>query len=106
MGRPVRHTAAAARTTGQLVNQHTGDVIGSVVGTKKYIYDIFGDTVNTAARFEGLSEPMSINVSRQVVDRIDPSFTYQHRGKIPVKGKGELDMYFIDWKVTEKAADV
>lgn len=45
---------------------HTGRVVGGIVGIEKYIYDIFGDTVNTAARMEQLSEPMCINVSEEV----------------------------------------
>jgi class 3 adenylate cyclase len=74
---------------------HTGNVIGSVVGIKKYIYDIFGDTVNTASRLENLSEPMKINISTEVMMELNDSYTYEDRGIIEVKGKHNMKMYFV-----------
>jgi class 3 adenylate cyclase len=75
---------------------HTGNVIGSVVGIKKYIYDVFGDTVNTASRLENLSEPMKINISMDVMKALSDSYTYEDRGIIEVKGKHDMQMYFIN----------
>jgi len=74
---------------------HTGRVIGSVVGIKKYIYDIFGDTVNTASRLENLSEPMKINISRDVLNELGGSYNFEDRGLIKVKGKNEMQMFFV-----------
>ena len=74
---------------------HTGHVIGSVVGIKKYIYDVFGDTVNTAARLEGLSMPMRINISHDVKENLSDSYNFEDRGLIDVKGKQAMQMFFI-----------
>ncbi|WP_294507616.1 adenylate/guanylate cyclase domain-containing protein [uncultured Victivallis sp.] len=75
---------------------HTGRVVGGIVGTEKYIYDIFGDTVNTAARMEQLSEPMRINVSQAVRDTAPETFRFLERPAQEVKGKGMMKMYFLD----------
>ncbi len=75
---------------------HTGHVIGSVVGTKKYIYDVFGDTVNTASRLQTHSIPMRINVSADVRDKIKDAYAFENRGKIPIKGKKEMEMFFVN----------
>ncbi len=75
---------------------HTGKVVGGVVGVKKYIYDVFGDTINTASRMESNSEPMRINLSETTYQIIKDKFKVIERGSIPVKGKGEMKMYFID----------
>jgi adenylate cyclase len=74
---------------------HTGPVIGSVVGIKKYIYDIFGDTVNTASRLESLSEPMKINISLDVMKELSDSYLFEDRGVLAVKGKNEMKMFFV-----------
>jgi len=76
---------------------HTGQAIGSVVGTKKYIYDVFGDTVNTASRLQTCSKPMKINVSREVVDQLGAYYPVETRGIVQVKGKKAMEMFFVDW---------
>lgn len=75
---------------------HTGRVVGGIVGREKYIYDIFGDTVNTAARMEQLSEPMRINVSQEVRDAAPEGCRFIERPPCEVKGKGRMRMYFLD----------
>ena len=75
---------------------HTGKVIGGVVGIKKYIYDVFGDTINTASRMETHSVPMKINISETTYHQIKDKFKVIERGLIPVKGKGSMKMYFIN----------
>lgn len=75
---------------------HSGPVVAGIVGVKKYAYDIWGDTVNTAARMEQNSEGGKINISGATFELVKGYFSFQHRGKINVKNKGEVDMYFIN----------
>jgi class 3 adenylate cyclase len=77
---------------------HTGPVIAGVVGIKKYQYDIWGDTVNTAARMESSGAPGKINISESTYALVkdDPDFIFEARGKIEAKGKGEIEMYFVN----------
>ena len=77
---------------------HSGDVVGSVVGVKKYIFDIFGDTVNTASRMETNSEPMKINVSESTRNLVKDEFVFTERPSIMVKGKGKMNMFFVEGK--------
>lgn len=74
---------------------HSGAVTTGVVGKRKYTYDIFGDTVNIAARVESASESGRICVSAYTHDLIKHEFSCTYRGKINAKGKGDLDMYFV-----------
>jgi hypothetical protein len=80
---------------------HTGTVVAGVVGQKKLSYDIWGDTVNTASRMESSGEAGKINISGTTYEFVKDFFICEHRGKMPVKYKGELDMYFIDGIVPE-----
>jgi adenylate cyclase len=75
---------------------HTGTVVAGVVGQKKLSYDIWGDTVNTASRMESSGEAGKINISGTTFEFVKDFFICEHRGKMPVKYKGELDMYFVD----------
>ncbi len=77
---------------------NTGPVVSGVVGTKKFVYDIWGDTVNIAARMESNSEPGRINISENTFQQISHVFKCTSRGKIDVKNKGMMDMYFVDGK--------
>ena len=75
---------------------HTGAVVAGVVGVKKFAYDIWGDTVNTAARVEANSEPGKVNISETTYNLIKYAFQCTHRGKVEAKNKGLLDMYFVE----------
>lgn len=75
---------------------HTGTVIAGVVGSKKLQYDIWGDTVNIAARMEQNSEPSRVNISEETCKLVKEKFKMIYRGKIEAKNKGELDMYFAE----------
>ena len=69
---------------------HTGKVVGGVVGIKKYIYDVFGDTINTTSRMESNSNPMKINISESTYQLVKNKFDFIEREPIEVKGKGKL----------------
>ena len=74
---------------------HSGRVVGGVVGIKKYIYDVFGDTINTACRMEQNSEPMKINLSEVTYGLVKDNYELSERGELEVKGKGMMKMYFV-----------
>lgn len=76
---------------------HTGPVIAGIVGVKKFQYDIWGDTVNTASRIESLGEAEKVNISSSTYTLLkdDPDLMFESRGKIEAKGKGEIEMYFV-----------
>ena len=78
------------------VGIHTGTIVAGVVGKKKFSYDRCGDTINTASRMESASEAGKINISSSTYNLVKNDFSCFPRGKIFAKGKGELEMYFIE----------
>ncbi|MCB0760861.1 MAG: hypothetical protein KDC12_05010 [Flavobacteriales bacterium] len=78
---------------------HSGPLIAGVVGEKKFAYDIWGDTVNTAARMESSGEAGKLNISQGTYELIRSKFSCTARGKISAKNKGEMEMYFVDGKL-------
>ena len=70
-------------------------MVAGVVGSHKFAYDIWGDTVNTAARLEESGEPGKINISATTYQHVRDRFDCTFRGKLAAKNKGEVEMYFV-----------
>jgi len=85
-----------AKTFDIRIGIHSGSVVAGIVGVKKFAYDIWGDTVNTAARMEQNSAPGKINISQTTYELVKDKFDCTYRGQIAAKNKGELSMYFIE----------
>ena len=75
---------------------HSGDVVAGIVGVKKFAYDIWGDTVNTAALMEQSGVPGKINISQSTYDLVKGSFDCTYRGEIAAKNKGNLRMFLAE----------
>jgi class 3 adenylate cyclase/Tfp pilus assembly protein PilF len=78
------------------VGIHTGPVAAGIVGVKKFQYDIWGDTVNTAARMENSGEVGKVNISETTYELVKDQFACTSRGEVEVKGKGLMKMYFAE----------
>jgi len=78
------------------IGLHTGAVVAGIVGSKKWQYDIWGDTVNIASRMESKSMPGRINLSETTYQQIKDEFPCEYRGEIEVKNRGTLKMYFAN----------
>ena len=77
------------------VGMHVGPGIGGVIGLKKFIYDVWGDTVNTASRMESHGEPGRIQVTAATAERLRSGFRLERRGEIDIKGKGRSETYYL-----------
>ncbi len=77
------------------IGLHTGPVVAGVVGVNKFAYDIWGDTVNIAARMEANSLEGHVNISEDTYNRVKYNFECIYRGKVQAKNKGAVDMYFV-----------
>lgn len=74
----------------------TGPVTAGVIGMKKFIYDLWGDTVNTASRMESHSEAGAIQITSELYELVKDDFDCSARGVVHIKGKGEMSTYFLN----------
>jgi adenylate cyclase len=95
----VRCGAAMLAAAGELpphwllrIGIHVGPVMAGVVGRRQYLYDLWGDTVNTAARVQSAAEPGTVTLSRAAWDRVAGSCRGTSRGVVHVKGKGDMEL--------------
>jgi class 3 adenylate cyclase len=77
------------------IGLHAGPIIAGVVGTSKFAYDVWGDTVNTASRLETTSEAGRIHVSADLARRLEATFVVEPRGMVDLKGKGATETYWL-----------
>jgi adenylate cyclase len=78
------------------IGVHSGPVVGGIVGVKKYLYDIFGDTVNTASRVETASEALKVTISQATRELLTDDFNFTPRGLVDLKGKENMNLYFVN----------
>jgi ligand-binding sensor domain-containing protein/class 3 adenylate cyclase/predicted metal-dependent HD superfamily phosphohydrolase len=84
---------------------NTGELIAGVIGKKRFAYDIWGDTVNIAARLESSGEEGKVNISNRTFEYVKEFFVCQKRGRVKAKNKGEIDMFFVERIKPELSAD-
>jgi adenylate cyclase len=72
---------------------HFGPVVAGVIGRRKFLYDLWGDTVNVASRMESTASPGEIQASEAVYHRLHDEFTFEERGEVEIKGKGRMRIY-------------
>jgi len=95
----MNETHKYAMETGEVVELriglHTGPAVAGVIGTRKPLYDVWGDTVNTASRLESSGTNGKIQVTDSTKALLDKIFMFKKRGKVEIKGKGELDTWYL-----------
>ena len=77
------------------IGLHTGPVVAGVIGVRKFIYDLWGDTVNTASRMESHGVPGAIQVTEATYRQLQDEYAFEERGMVQVKGKGEMRTYLL-----------
>jgi adenylate cyclase len=95
----IKETKEFSEETGETIEMrigiHTGDAVAGVICTSKIAYDLWGDTVNTAARMEAFGVPNRIQITESVKDALEDRYNFEERGIVDVKGKGKMNLYFL-----------
>lgn len=92
----VAAAVAPGRALGVRIGIDTGPAVAGIIGRRKFFYDVWGDTVNTASRLEALSEPGRIHVSEATRAALDDAFRCDPRPPLDVRGKGTMQTYFVE----------
>src|SRR5436309_14294394 len=96
MGPEFAHLAAKTGHALQVrIGIDTGPVVAGVIGTSKFSYDLWGDTVNTASRMESQGVAGAIQVTQATYDQLRDRYLFQERGPIEVKGKGQVEAHLL-----------
>ncbi len=90
-----KYSETAGKQLQLRIGLNSGPVVAGVIGSRKFIYDLWGDTVNLASRMESTGVPGQIQVTRSVYDRLNGHFDFESRGVIQVKGKGEIETWLL-----------
>ncbi|MBD1912611.1 adenylate/guanylate cyclase domain-containing protein [Leptolyngbya sp. FACHB-16] len=98
----VRFSEITDRPFQMRIGINSGPVVAGVIGVKKFIYDLWGDTVNTASRMEAYSVPGGIQVTESVYQRLKKRYDLEERGEISVKGKGSMRVYLLKGKTQNR----
>ena len=80
------------------IGLQTGPVAAGIIGNHRFLYDIWGDTVNMASRFESYSEPGRIHVTAEMVKLLEPEFVLETRGTMHIRGKGDVETFYLNSK--------
>ena len=86
------------RTFDIRIGIHSGPVVAGLIGKRKYSYDVWGDTVNTASRIESMAEPMKVTISKATHELVRHDYSCRTKGLVDLKGKGELEVFEAEFK--------